>query len=393
VSREAIFKAAADTPKAEARAKYGEWIAQVESTISTLRAVAKGEGQPLTQLNALALAGRWYRWFLAQHENDPGKPEHWNKQADYFTWDVLNPHAPPEHHEDHPKSDQEWRWAKTPEVRAAVRPIVAELARTASFLASEGMALNADANARFVDAVSDNLLAALSTLERRANGDYSPDTVPETFPELQMPSRRATNGMGVWALWEAYIAGKKPADGTVNRWRTVFEHLRTTFPDTNADEVTEADARRWTNTLVTPQRSPRTVATVWVAAAQTVFSWGRKQKHVKQNPFADVRPDVPRRVRKRETKAFTQQEAQVILRAALAITGTTPSARAKRWVMWLCAYSGARAGEITQMRGVDVQKRGSIHVMRITPEAGPVNRRSNLTPYRRPILTPLSGGF
>ncbi|MCK1673189.1 hypothetical protein [Bradyrhizobium sp. 150] len=27
------------------------------------------------------------------------------------------------------------------------------------------------------------------------------------------------------------------------------------------------------------------------------------------------------------------------------------------------------------------------------PVEGPVNRRSNLTPYRRPILTPSSGGF
>ena len=188
VSREAIFKAPAETPKAEARAKYCEWLAQVESTISTLRAAAKGEGQPLTQLNALALAGKWYRWFLAQHEDDPGQPEQWRRQARYFTWDVLHHHAPPEYHEDHPVADQEWRWAKAPEVRAAVRPIVAELARTASFLASEGMALNADANASFTDAVSDNLLAAFDTLERRANGDYSPDTVPETFPNFRCPA-------------------------------------------------------------------------------------------------------------------------------------------------------------------------------------------------------------
>jgi integrase len=182
--------------------------------------------------------------------------------------------------------------------------------------------------------------------------------------------------MSVWVLWEAYIAGKKPAAGTVARWRTVFNHLRTTFPDINADEVTEADARRWANTLVTAKRSEQTVANIWVAAARTVFSWGRKQKLVKQNPFADVRPDVPRKARNRETKAFTPQEAQVILVGASAVTGTTPFARAQRWVMWLCAYSGARAGEITQMRGVDVEKRGKIHVMKITPEAGPTKTRN-----------------
>jgi integrase len=40
--------------------------------------------------------------------------------------------------------------------------------------------------------------------------------------------------------------------------------------------------------------------------------------------------------------------------------------------MWLCAYSGARSGEITQLRGVDVTKRGAFHVMKPTPEAGTI---------------------
>lgn len=61
----------------------------------------------------------------------------------------------------------------------------------------------------------------------------------------------------------------------------------------------------------------------------------------------------------------------MILRAASAISNTRDAfPRAKRWVMWLCAYSGARSGEIAQLRGVDVTSRGSFHVMRLTPEAG-----------------------
>lgn len=63
-----------------------------------------------------------------------------------------------------------------------MRPHVAELARVATFLASEGKALNATAYALFVDAVSDNLLPAITLLERRANGDYSRDNTPDSFP-------------------------------------------------------------------------------------------------------------------------------------------------------------------------------------------------------------------
>ena len=61
------------------------------------------------------------------------------------------------------------------------------------------------------------------------------------------------------------------------------------------------------------------------------------------------------------------------LRAASAIeTPKTIFQSAQRWVPWLCAYSGARPGEITQLRGVDIQKRGHVPVMALTPEAGTI---------------------
>jgi hypothetical protein len=49
-------------------------------------------------------------------------------------------------------------------------------------------------------------------------------------------------------------------------------------------------------------------------------------------------------------------------------------AACRRWVPWLCAYTGARVGELTQLRAGDVQARqgpaGSIWVLRLTPDAG-----------------------
>jgi integrase len=83
---------------------------------------------------------------------------------------------------------------------------------------------------------------------------------------------------------------------------------------------------------------------------------------------------VPKKPRTRETgKAFTLTEAQTILKAALAVRAPkTPMERAKRWVPWLCAYSGARAGEITQLRGCDIERRAGFHVMKLTPEAGTI---------------------
>jgi len=46
VSREAILKIPAGTPRAQAKAVHGQWLAEVETRIERIRAAAKGEGHP-----------------------------------------------------------------------------------------------------------------------------------------------------------------------------------------------------------------------------------------------------------------------------------------------------------------------------------------------------------
>ncbi len=121
---EAQLRQAADTPRPEAKTRHAEWIAEIETRTATLRAQRKGEGQPLTRLNAMALSGRWYKWFIEQHENDPGPAKRWKDMSDHLVWDVIRPEAP-DSYEENPKADPHWEWQKEPEVREAVRPRVA----------------------------------------------------------------------------------------------------------------------------------------------------------------------------------------------------------------------------------------------------------------------------
>jgi integrase len=80
---------------------------------------------------------------------------------------------------------------------------------------------------------------------------------------------------------------------------------------------------------------------------------------------------VPKKHRLRETQALLPEEWRTILRAALAITDPgTPDLAARRWAPWLCAYTGARPGEMTQLRGVGVIERDGIHGLRITHASG-----------------------
>ena len=160
---------------------------------------AKGEGQPLTLINAQALAGKWYSWFLAQHENDPRLASHWAELRDYFVWDVIGHEAPDEYKAD-TDADPHWEWARAPEVRDAVRPIVVELARPASFLADASISLDDNAHKLFTNAVSDLLFGAFHVLERRAHGDFTPDETPKRFPVFNDGAAKRAEGLSCWAV-------------------------------------------------------------------------------------------------------------------------------------------------------------------------------------------------
>ena len=66
----------------------------------------------------------------------------------------------------------------------------------------------------------------------------------------------------------------------------------------------------------------------------------------------------------------TDDEIKTILGAALAIKVRSESDAARRWCPWLAAYSGARMGELTQLRGADIIQQDGVHAMKILPEAG-----------------------
>jgi integrase len=360
----------AGTSLHEAKMRCGEWIAEIENRISTLRAGANGEGQPLTKHNAHALAGRWYSWFLAKHENDKETHQHWAAMGEHLIWDIIYPLAPDEFHED-TAADPHWEWKEAPEIRAKVRPVVAEIARTASFLIAESMTLTPNANNLFLDVVEGNLLAAFARLEQLARGDFTPDETPKRFPEFVESRKRTQEGLRCWALYEAWVTAVKPSAGTRQRWHVVLKALDVEF--SSVESVNLARARIWMNGLINNGRSARTIATVWRTALKTVFAWGLGQDLVKANPFKEIKFAVPKKTQERESKAFTVAEAQLILKAALQYSKPqTVDEGARRWVPWLCAYTGARGGEITQLRGSDVTKRGSSYFAKLSPSAGKI---------------------
>jgi integrase len=66
-------------------------------------------------------------------------------------------------------------------------------------------------------------------------------------------------------------------------------------------------------------------------------------------------------------------EWRTILKAANAISNTTnPDNAARRWVLWLLAYTGARPAEITQLHSGEVERMEGIWTLNLTPKAGTI---------------------
>jgi hypothetical protein len=259
----------------DAKVRISEFTSEVESRIATIRAAKRGEGQSLTQRQTFALAGEWYIWYVARHEENPGTVEHWR-----VLWDVLidrlEDHAPDWVTED---GWLDLEWTKEPEVRAGVLPLIADECKTAQFLASKGVVLNTEALALFLDCVLDEFMAAILLLERRADRDYSVDTRLAEFPKFDGKKiARPASTVSPWQLFEAWVKARQPAQSGVNRWRVVFLDLERHFESKSADAISEDEAREWSRQLVTTERSARTVNDVWLTAARTVFGWAKKER-------------------------------------------------------------------------------------------------------------------
>lgn len=158
------------------------------------------------------------------------------------------------------------------------------------------------------------------------------------------------------------------------RWAPVVDSLVNYIGHDSANRLTRRDAIKWTDNLLVTL-SPKTVRDSYLATARAAFNWAVDKLDVAQNPFAGVKVRLTKKVRGRE-KGFTVDEAQAILKASRGYAGSAKEqpkmTAAKQWVPLLGAYSGARVGELCQLRAEDIRQDDGIHYIRITPEAGTV---------------------
>lgn len=236
------------------------------------------------------------------------------------------------------------------------------------------------------DAFLQALIDAAETLKRNYEGDYSPDPKALRFPKWTpmqsevAPVEELSMTQLVEDWWrEAKAAGRKPS--TYESYKFSFTALSAFLGHDDARRVTTEDVIKFKDhRLSTPSPktgkipSAKTVKDSDLTGLKAVFGWAVANRKLPSNPATGVTIKVGKQQRLR-SKGFTDKEAKALLKAARNFKPGNErpwTAAAKKWVPWLCAYTGARVGEIAQLRKEDVRSEEGHWVIRITPEAGTV---------------------
>jgi hypothetical protein len=228
-------------------------------------------------------------------------------------------------------------------------------------------------------------LEALARVAERDEGDFSGkpehpllasiEPIPEEAPPVPLRD-----------LFNRYIAELKAngkGEQAEKRWRPVIEDLIAFAKTSDARKITKKIILDWKDARIAGL-SPRTVKDVYVTAVNAVYNWAVSNDLVEDNPATTVKLRVAPKTQSRP-KGFTRDEASEILQFTMAYrpkpsdnpqTQEKPqTSAAKKWAPLLCAFSGARISEITQLRKKDIRMEGDIAVMRIKPDAGKVKTR------------------
>ncbi|WP_227339901.1 tyrosine-type recombinase/integrase [Sphingopyxis sp. P8] len=342
----------------QAKAELAAWITPIEEKIALLRAVHSVAPLTLTKRQARSIAGEWYKQKVAIFEDDPGDPFDW--------WSARDELAP-----DDPIEAEAGR----------IKPTGWLIRERDQILTEKGLRLTPVSSENLLQEMGELWVALCDLMERRAQGDYSPDPVAPTLPPPETPSpvvnAVAAPVVTVTGLFDEYARTGVAAQRTLKSWERVISSFVSHLGHDNALAVARADAHSWFDSLLAQGLSARTVRMTYRAALARVFRVAHDRGRLAHNPFARLEVIGPKAVETKR-KELTDEEARTILKAALGPHSeglSEPHARARRWVPWICAYTGARVNEITQLRAMDICQIDGVWSFFITPEAGSVKTR------------------
>ena len=356
----------AELSQGQAKAELAAWLLPIEERIVRLRAAATESPVTLSQRQSRALAGEWYKGQVARYEENPGHADNW-----WFTRDEFEPDDPEERE------------------AGRVKPTGWLIEERDALLRDKGMKVTAGSADMLLQDMGDLWLSLCSLMERRAVGDYGPDPVAASLPSLDDGPKATPAAVSITALFEDYGLSGVSSTRTIQKWRPVVRNFVQHLGHDDATKVTVADVNDWVKSLVAKPLAVKTVQDGYLPVIKIILGDAAAQGLIPANPALGIKVRGPKPTQTR-SRSLSDVEAQTILKAAL---GPHPKALtechalARRWVPWVCAYTGARVNEITQLRAKDIRKEGGVWVIHITPEAGSVKtRKARMVPIHSHLI-------
>jgi len=334
-------------------------LAHLEGVWQSLREGPKR----LIHRQLVALSGEAYRRLTSTFEDDPGTPSRW----EYFEQYIVH------------VGELIFR----PPTSVPGMPTRTGQGLLDEILARHGLVLDEESVSALLHEYRKRLIEVAQRLRANASGDYRPDPNLERFPSInaEAASADAAGGVGprlsfaeLLEAWWAERSAAGTAKSTYTNYRGTLRHLAAFLKHDQAHQVRPEDIVAYKDHRLAEGRSIKTVKDTDLSALKSLFGWAVSNRKLSTDPTIGVKLKPGRTIVARQ-KWFSEEEARRILRGALTVErgqDTEKTWLAKRWAPWLMAYSGARVGEIAQLRKQDIQQIGGAWHMVITPEAGSV---------------------
>lgn len=227
------------------------------------------------------------------------------------------------------------------------------------------------------DAELEQLRAAIAVMEKDKYGPaFQAEQAEAAAKQRAKQFARLAEAMppaaSITGLYERYARSGSANPKTVARWRPRVASFVEYLGHDDVTRVSRGDLNKWVETLIAKGLAKKTVADGYLPPVKVILGLAYDDELIPSNPSSGLKVRGPSAVMVRD-RDLTDDEALTILRGTLQPQSDRLSpehALARRWVPWLCAYTGARVAEMTQLRAGDIRQEQGVWVVHVTPEAG-----------------------
>lgn len=321
--------------------------------------------KPLSQKQMLGLAGEIRMAFIEAFDENPGDPLVWQRVIelnDAAATGRSNPLTIP-----------------TPDQR--LRDIDLRIGGiTDAVLRKKSLMIDGSARPRLLSMVLEGLSEAARINQAKADGDYSDSGVTSKYPRFDFAhDKPANHPLSDTVTFDSVITkeAERRASGktavplrghTEKKYRTAVSEFAEFRGSDDLVTVTARQADGWVQSLLDAEELANSTIKQRLQNVGTVIEWAREQSlgelFPHGNPLALVKPPSHQSVPSSE-RAYTLDEARRVLKAS-----RKENMLERRWLPWLCAYSGARINEVAQLTPKDFFQVEDLWFYRLTTMGG-----------------------